>query len=269
MKMKTEKVQLTRYIDSLQSQGRYYFDRQQAIEATGSSYSAFRQAAYRLDKKNRIKKVLADFFIIIPAEYVYAATLPASWFIDPLMKHLGLEYYVGLLSAAAIYGAAHQQPMLFQVVTNQVLRPISIGKMAIMFHYRKKVEPSYYAKIKTETGQMNVAIPEVVVCDCLRYPQAAGYIQNIATVLLELQDQLKMESLLAYIKAGNLELVNAQRLGYLIEQLKLSIDTTPLLQWIQEQASQYCLLVPGLSKTERYNEKWKVVVNDDVEPDEL
>ena len=267
--MKTEKIQLARHVDSLQSQGRYYFDRQQAMQVTGSSYSAFRQAAYRLDKKNRIKKVLADFFIIIPAEYSHAGMLPPSWFIDPLMKHLGVEYYVGLLSAAAIYGASHQQPMVFQVVTSKILRPISIGNMTIMFHYRKKIGPDCYAKIKTETGQMNVATVEVAICDCLRYPQAAGYLQNIATVLLELQDQLDMESLLTYIKTSNLELVNVQRLGYLIEQLKLSIDTTLLLQWMQEQNSQYCLLVPGLAKTERYNEKWKVIVNDDVEPDEL
>ena len=34
------------------------------------------------------------------------------------MQFCRCEYYVGLLSAAALYGAAHQQPMVFQVLTS-------------------------------------------------------------------------------------------------------------------------------------------------------
>jgi hypothetical protein len=49
-----------------------------------------------------------------PLEYREAGGPPASWFIDDLMRFLGQPYYVGLLSAAAIHGAAHQQPMVFQ-----------------------------------------------------------------------------------------------------------------------------------------------------------
>ena len=42
--------------------------------------------------------------------------IPADWFIAELMQFLDLPYYVGVLSAAALHGAAHQQAQEFHVV---------------------------------------------------------------------------------------------------------------------------------------------------------
>ncbi|MCW5589375.1 MAG: hypothetical protein KIT27_06885 [Legionellales bacterium] len=36
-----------------------------------------------------------------------------------MMKYLDAEYYVALLSAAGFYGASHQKPMVFQVVSKK------------------------------------------------------------------------------------------------------------------------------------------------------
>ncbi|MGH7573003.1 MAG: type IV toxin-antitoxin system AbiEi family antitoxin domain-containing protein [Gemmatimonadota bacterium] len=59
-----------------------------------------------------------------------------SWLIDDLMRFLEQPYYVGLLSAAAIHGAGYQQPMVFQVITDQPTREIRIGRQRIEFHRR-------------------------------------------------------------------------------------------------------------------------------------
>ena len=48
--------------------------------------------------------------------------------IDDLMRFHHVPYYVGLLSAAALHGAAHQQPQEFQVVSGAVLRPLTVGR---------------------------------------------------------------------------------------------------------------------------------------------
>ena len=63
--------------------------------------------------------------------------LPATWFIDALMKHFSQEYYVGLLTAAALHGAAHQQPMTFQVITDKRTRNITVGELFIEFICKK------------------------------------------------------------------------------------------------------------------------------------
>ena len=44
------------------------------------------------------------------AENRVAGAPPASWYIDDFMKAIGAPYYVGVLTAAALHGAAHQQP---------------------------------------------------------------------------------------------------------------------------------------------------------------
>jgi hypothetical protein len=54
------------------------------------------------------------------------------------MKFLNRSYYVGLLNAAALYGAAHQQPQSFSVITHgKSLRPLKNDKVNIVFFTKK------------------------------------------------------------------------------------------------------------------------------------
>lgn len=101
------------------------------------------------------------------------------------MRYLGQPYYVGLLSAAAIHGAAHQQPMVFQVVTSKPTREMRAGKVAIRFSMSSLVESLPVIEQQTETGTMRVATPETCAFDLVRYPEAAGHLSNAATVLAE------------------------------------------------------------------------------------
>lgn len=48
---------------------------------------------------------LRRFYVIVPSEYRSLSCLPADQFIPALMKHLGLAYYAGLLTAAQYYGS--------------------------------------------------------------------------------------------------------------------------------------------------------------------
>ena len=66
--------------------------------------------------------------MIVPLEYLHAGGPPPSLFIDDLMKAMERPYYVGLLSAAALHGASHQQPQEFQVFSDRPIRPIQVGR---------------------------------------------------------------------------------------------------------------------------------------------
>jgi hypothetical protein len=48
--------------------------------------------------------------VIVPPEYRRIECLAADHFVPQLMEHLGEWYYVALLSAAELHGAAHQRP---------------------------------------------------------------------------------------------------------------------------------------------------------------
>ncbi len=63
-----------------------------------------------------------------PPEHRTWGVVPASWWIDAMMKHLDRSYYVGLLTAAAaIHGPERQAPQVFQVFVahsiNRALEP--------------------------------------------------------------------------------------------------------------------------------------------------
>lgn len=266
--MKRNKYRLSNYLDSLQTGGQYFFSRVKVIKALGMSDIAFKLAAGRLMKKGRVQRIHADFYIIVPLEYKETGCLPPSWFISDLMKYLGARYYVGLLSAAGLYGAAHQQSMEFQVIADKTLASVKTGKLNIKFYYKNEIVPMFSQLIKTETVPMLVSTPEMTACDLVRYMDAAGQINNIATVLYELAPQLKMQRLLDYINQDYIEVSVIQRLGYLLEMLQTKLDLTELANWVKQQGPHYRLLVVGGSSTiiER-DKRWHIIINEAVEPD--
>src|SRR5947207_5045428 len=116
-------MSLTDYIEKLQADGKYSFSENEALEALNCSRISLIHAIQRLKKKNKIAVPKPNFFVIVPVEYREWGIVPANWFIDNLMQHLGRSnYYVALLSAAAQYGAAHQAPQQFQVIVEKPLR---------------------------------------------------------------------------------------------------------------------------------------------------
>src|SRR3990172_8296193 len=151
---------LSGYVDYIQSHGEYVFAQKTAKEQLGCSDDAIRIAANRLINKKRIIKLRYAFYLIIPLEYQTLGAPPPSWYIDALMNQYHHQpYYIGLLSAAALHGAGHQQPQVFQVITNKPLRSITIGRSKINFIVKKNLQKIMSTKIKTQTGYMDVSTP--------------------------------------------------------------------------------------------------------------
>ena len=98
-------VDIRRFLDDLQAQGRYSFTDAEARDAVTSSPRAAAEALRRLRADGRVATPRKGFDVIVPPEYREAGCPPASWFIDDLMRFTGRPYYVALLSAAAVHGA--------------------------------------------------------------------------------------------------------------------------------------------------------------------
>jgi len=129
---------------------------------------------------------------VVPIEYREAGCPPATWFIDDLMQHLGQPYYVGLLSAAEIHGAAHQQPMVF---TDRPTRPARAGRVLITFHMSRSVRAVPVVETSTETGTMRVSSPETTAFDLVRFARSAGHLGNVAKMLGELVELMAPKTL--------------------------------------------------------------------------
>ena len=103
------------YIESQRKQGKYLFLKEEAAKTLGVSENAVQKSIARLSEKGKVGYLKKGLYQIIPVEYESTGSLPPEWIIHDLMARLGIPYYIGLLSAAALHGAAHQAPQIFQV----------------------------------------------------------------------------------------------------------------------------------------------------------
>ncbi len=78
-----------------------------------------RVTLWRLVEARKIQSVWKGFYIVIPIEYELKGSVPPIVYINQLMTYLNREYYIGLLNAAAFYGASHQQPQELTVITDK------------------------------------------------------------------------------------------------------------------------------------------------------
>ena len=258
---------LAAWVDDLQSAGRYTFTRGELQRQPGRSAVAMDAALRRLKQKGRIQSLRRGFFVIVPVEYRTAGCPPATWFVADLMRFLGQPYYVGILSAAALHGAAHQQPMAFQVVTDRPTRPARAGRVRIEFHMSRVLDGTPLVDLPTDTGTIRVASPEATAFDVVRYPAAAGYLSNAATVLAELAERITPEALARCAKRQATP--DVQRLGYLLERINRKGLADSLAAYLAGQRMRNVLLAPKHKRGRgRPHPRWRVVPNAKVEVDQ-
>lgn len=258
---------INEYIQEIQSKGEYTFSFKDALATLKITDDALRMALHRLKAKKTIIGIHDKFYLIVPLEYRKAGVLPPTWFIDALMNHLECDYYVGLLSAASLQGAGHQQPQQFQIVVNKNLRPIQKHRIDIHFFYKSNLNNDQRMKLKTPTGYLWISKPEFTAIDLIAYFKSVGYFSNIVTVFSELLDKLDAETLLAHSK-NNVPFAILQRLGYLLDLCEGEKVTHLLHDWLMQQKIRRVPLRPDKNvKDAILNKKWKVWVNDEVEVD--
>lgn len=254
------------WIDQQQAHGRYTFSKQEAVSAAGEGKKAVEKALRRLKEKGRIVRPRQEFYVVVPLEYRTAGAPPPSWYVHDLMRFLGEPYYVGLLTAARLHGAAHQRPQEFQVLCKRSMRERQVGRARIRFFRKKNVEKGATVRRETETGYMLVSSPAQTAIDLLRYVRRCGYLDNVATVLAALGEKIDPDELLEV--AAREELANVQRLGYLLEHLEHGAVTASLHALVQDRSPVRVPLQKGGDRdTANLDDRWKVYVNVELAPD--
>jgi len=261
-----QRPSLAAFLDEMQARGQYVFTRTDTATGGWRNERALHSSLRRLKEKGRVVSPRRGFHVLVPVEYRSAGSPPASWFIDGLMKFLGQPYYVGLLTAAAIHGAAHQQPMAFQVVTDRPTRPARVGRVRIQFHMRRDFAAAETKSVPTDTGAMRVATAETTAFDLVRLASAAGHWSNVATVLAELSEKLDPVALVRRAKSAGVS--DVQRLGYLLDLVQAKEKSAPLAAWLESRRCRPVLLAPRRPKGRGAPDpRWRVIRNVAVEVD--
>lgn len=255
------------YLDTIRAKGRYSFSLEELLNEFQLPYQPLAQRLYHLKRKNKIAQIRRGFYVIIPPEYAALGTLPPDLFIEAMMKYLGKEYYVGLLSAAALHGAAHQQPTTFFVMSKYPApRNISNKKMKIRFFSKQNIIAEGVIQKKTPAGRINVSSPELTAFDLLDNINQFG-INRIVTILMELYEVMLPSKLSKTAKIIDNK-ANIQRMGFVLEKIvgeeKLS---TALYKIIYKTDFTKVALSPLKKKVGELDEKWKIIINEQIEPD--
>jgi predicted transcriptional regulator of viral defense system len=182
------------------------------------------------------------------------------------MAYLGEPYYVALLSAAAYHGAAHQKPLVFQVMVPKARRNLECGGVRVAFVARRDMGDTPVVERNTPAGVIRIASPAATALELVGYPEHCGYLDNVATVIAELAESIDGDHLNA--EARRVPTAWVQRLGYLlvlVEQHELAQRLDGVL------AASKVFVVPlapweGSEGAPR-DSRWQVAINTDVEPD--
>lgn len=261
-------MKLSEFLIQQQAYGHYTFSLTEVEHILKRSKLATRKALFRAKQKHVIAEPLRGFFAIVPPEYRKLGCLPAEQFVAPLMKYINIPYYVGLLSAAQFYGAAHQQPQVFQVMIEQKHRAITCGIIKVVFVTRSQLSLLPTQQFKIPRGMITVSTPEVTAMDLVTYPYRCGGFNHVYTVMSELAETIDPKALAKLLKISCIETTWVQRLGYMLEKLKHTQLSNILYQHITKHPTMHCVLIPKDNKTKAvHNKKWNLLINAELETD--
>lgn len=203
-------------------------------------------------------------WIPVPPEYRTWGAPPGIEVVDILMRHVGVGYYVGWLSAAEIHGASHQAPQVFQVATSQHVRSRTVGRTRFQFLSRGAVAQIPTIDRQTRSGHARVSTREATMLDVASDVLVAGGIDNVATSIIELaEDGVDLEvlaelSMLFPVAAG-------RRVGWILDEFTSRDDLTPLREAANRRAVSDSLLDSSGPTVGATDARWGVRVNRDVQ----
>ena len=263
-----EGVSPSELADWLIGQGRHFITTADAAGVLGVSAASVAASLERPRKAGKLISVTKRGWVPVPPEFRSAGAPPPSHFIHQLMEHVGHPYYVGFLSAAAILGASHQAPMVFQVVTPARLRRRRIGRGRIQFIQRAAAVERPRWQHGVPTGRIWVSTPEVTVFDLVESPQDGAGISNVATVVGSLLMDGSLDPVALASVGAEYPVAVAQRSGYVIDfmagETGVEFDTAPLQALVAGGRYRHLSSSGGDA---RRDPRWHLVVNADIEHD--
>jgi len=263
-----KKKRLVDLIESFEEKGKNTFHRDE-IRSEFVTERALTAALDKLIKKRRIVSPFAKFYVIVPTQYRNLSAPPALWFLHDWMSTNVVNYYVALLSAASIHGATHHSVQETEVVVQKQLPNKVIGSSRVRFFYNKQAHLTPKQKWPVPTGFVWVSTPAATVFELILYMPKIGGPSLIATVLSELCENLKAEDIMSALKAMQVKSSLLQRLGVILEILELNDLAKEIFKIISAKKLRPVVLNVERArfKNEFFDKKWKVYMNDKVEPD--
>ena len=217
-----------------------------------------------LSRKKWILKIKNGLYLIVPFEagklgsenYTIHSFVIASFLVDP--------YYIGYISALNFHGLTDKTPYSVYIATQESHRARNI--LNTEFRFITVVPRKFFGIVETtvENRKVLVSSKEKTIVDCLDHPEYCEGIDEIARAIYFGERELDFTKLVSMSKeVGNSAVL--KRIGYLSEHLKIE-KLMNLMQNVTV-SSGYSLLDPSIKSKGKIIEKWKLVINVNIDPE--
>lgn len=227
---------------------------------------------YRLGKLKRIQSVHKGFYTVVPIQFKDRGIVPPYNYIGQLMSYLERPYYISLLSAGVLHGAAHQRPQRMSIMTKPPRITFSPkNNDRLLWTYRTVVPQNLLCQTNSDTGVILYSNAELTAVDLVQYCHLIGGLSAAATVIEELTEKTDFskngEELLKCTTFPTL-----QRLGYIMDNILDNQEQAESIEHLLQpyfKKLKYRPLTPN-KPTDSMTKlpKWKIIINQDIEPDE-
>lgn len=251
-------------LDELRRKAKRVFTNKDAESLLQTSAVATLKVLHRLKRKQEIVTVTQGLYALLePSERKHGIRLLPI--IDTVMKYKKLPYYVGLLSGADYYGAAHHKPMALQLMINQRITFRKSELLGLEVHVKKTFPEFGIEKTKLPSGYVNISSPALTALDLLAYTNACGGFNNVSQVIHDLHEKISKKDLIKCCKKyGDIQAV--QRLGFLLEYFgypKKNLE--PIKTWIESKSPNFVNLAISPKKEGQKNKDWRIIQNEKIE----
>ena len=262
---------ITDWVYEQEIRGNYTFSQEEVVAALrDKSQGNIKTTLARLTKRGRLQSVYNGFYVIVPIHYQLKGIVPPTYYIDNLMQYINKPYYISLLSAAAMHGAAHQRSMCTQIMTVPPRKNETRKNPLLDWNYRQTIPTEFLLSKNAEMGILWVSSLELTAIDLVQFAHNIGGYQRAATVLAELCVELNIEELVAILPYTTIATI--QRLGYLLEYVLEESHLANELYSKVSQQNQFKSILLDTKQPKNQNNRpnrWHVNANVEIEIDEL
>jgi predicted transcriptional regulator of viral defense system len=263
---------LSQWVQSRLISGKSTFTLEEAMSATSLRRSSLALALHRLKVRKLIVSPMRGFYVCMPDRYQLRGDVPPVFYVDDLMRHLGRNYYLGLTSSAAIWGAGHQRIQGdYAVVTLPRMSSGGLARGMLRFVYRKQMPEAHIVTRNADGGVVRFADAALTAFDLVQHADLVGGMSSAATIVSELIDEMDFTSLSDLGEV--VPCVVWQRLGYICEEVVGASEKADALYHTWRSLGLRIVNTP-LSPFERnrggeLNRRWHVKINLEIEVDDL
>ncbi|MBX3195848.1 MAG: hypothetical protein KF727_12220 [Microbacteriaceae bacterium] len=224
-----------------------------------------RRRLHAPSRRNEWVSPTRGLWIPVPPEYRTWGAPQGIEIVDAMMRHRGIGYYVGWLSAAALYGAGHQAPQVFQVAVDRQMRDRVVGRTRFVFAQRD-VTRIPIVEHPTRSGTARVSTVAATMLDIADDVERAAGIDNATTAIVELAGRADFDGSSLTALTRSFPAAAGRRIGFVLERFGWNdVDLDALRDAVRDAVASPSLLDPSSPDRGYLDANWMIRVNAEID----